>query len=126
MKVKKTKINAKDQRGIIRDILTKVSVDAVTYITCKKNSVRGNHYHKKTFQYEYVLSGSFLCLAQNGEKGRKVRKVLKQGDLAFHPPGESHALRALADSELLSLTYGPRRGVDYEKDVYRLEKPLIK
>lgn len=125
MKVYKTKINFQDKRGIIRDILTKVKIDAITYISSKKNTIRGNHYHKKTFQYEYILSGSYLCYTQTGEKGKIKKTVLKAGDLAFHPLLERHTLKALKDSEFLSLTYGPRRGLNFEKDTYHLKKPLI-
>lgn len=126
MKVIKTKINAQDQRGIIRDILTHAPVDAITLITSKKNAVRGNHYHKKTIQYEYILRGSFACFTRKEPKGKKSRHVLKEGDLAVHPPLESHTLKALEDSEMISFTYGPRRGKDYESDTFHLSPPLVK
>lgn len=125
MKVIKTKINAQDKRGIIKDILTHVNIDAITYLTSKEGAVRGNHYHKKTVQYEYVLSGSFLCCARKGEKGKIRQRILKAGALVCHPPYEVHALRALENAELLSFTKGPRRGYDYEKDTYRLKEKLI-
>ena len=125
MKIIKTEVNHKDSRGIIKDILTHVTVDAITYIVSKKGAVRGNHYHKKTFQYDYILKGSLASYSQGGAtKGKVIKKIIRAGDLVSHPPHESHAYKALEDTEFLSFTRGPRRGKDYEKDVYRLTKPL--
>ena len=50
MIIKKIKNDFEDNRGAIRDILVKEKIDFVTIIFNKKNSVRGNHYHKKTVQ----------------------------------------------------------------------------
>jgi len=54
-------------------------------------------------------------------KGALVAKM----DLVTSLPLESHAFEALEDSELLAFCHGPRAGMDYEKDTYRLECPLI-
>ena len=47
MKKIKIKINFKDTRGIIVDLLEKKKINAITYITQNKGKVRGNHFHKK-------------------------------------------------------------------------------
>lgn len=125
MKKSKTKVNFKDHRGEIRDLLTHTPVDAVTLITCTKGAIRGNHYHKKTTQYDYILSGSFKCVSRDMKTGKTIRTTLKEGDVAMHPPFEAHTFEALESSVFLSLTKGPRNGADYENDTIRLEKPLI-
>lgn len=123
MRVKHLKPAFRDRRGLILDILTHVPVDAITLITCKKGSSRGNHYHKKTIQYTYVVSGRLRYLTQ--PPGRSVlRRVMRAGDLAESPAGENHAFVALEDSVILSLSRGPRRGFDFEKDTFRLPQPL--
>ncbi len=126
MWIQKTKVNFKDARGEIRDLITKTSVDAVTLITCAKGSVRGNHYHKKTVQYDYVISGKFYLYTKPMPNGKTIRRVLKAGDVAFHPAMEAHAFKAIEETVFISLTKGPRNGADYEKDTIRLEKPLVK
>ena len=126
MKISKTKAGFADERGEIKDILTHKDIDAITIITCKKGSVRGNHFHKKTDQYDYIISGKFACYTKNMKSGEETEKILEQGDLAYHPPFEAHAFKALEDSVFLSMTKGPRKGEDYEKDTIRLDKPLIK
>ena len=123
---KKTKVNFKDERGEIRDLLTKTTVDAITLITCKKGSVRGNHYHKKTVQYDYVISGKFACYTKPMPNGKIQKRILLGGDIAFHPAMEAHTFLALEDTVFISITKGPRNGADYEKDTIRLDKPLNK
>ncbi len=125
MKIIKTKINYQDKRGVIRDILTHITIDAITYLTSKKGAVRGNHYHKKTIQYEYILGGEYLCATRLDTGGKVSKHILKEGDLAVHPPHEVHTLKALKDAAMLSITKGPRKGFDYEKDTFRLDESLI-
>lgn len=124
MHVESKSINFEDARGWIRDILIGRDVDAITILSCKKGSVRGNHFHKQSTQYGYVFSGSFLCVTQTGDNPIETREV-KAGDLIMHPLGEKHAFKALEDSVFLALTKGPRRGTSYENDTFRLEKPIL-
>ena len=46
MKKLKIKVNFKDHRGIISDIIENENINAITLLTIKKGKVRGNHYHK--------------------------------------------------------------------------------
>ena len=64
MKKLKIKINHKDIRGIISDILENENINAITLITIKKGSIRGNHYHKKTYQWNYVISGKMKLVTK--------------------------------------------------------------
>ena len=52
--------------------------------------------------------------------------ILSKGDLVETSKNERHAIRAIKDSEFLVFTQGPRGGKEYEKDTFRLSKPLIK
>ena len=121
MKILRLKPNFKDKRGLIMDVLT-VPVDAVTMITSKKGAVRGNHYHKKTTQWTFVVSGSLRFYTL--KNGKPFSRVLKAGDLVESKPGELHTFKAVTDCTFLSISKGPRRGIDFEKDTYRLEVPL--
>lgn len=109
----------KDERGEIIDILQHVPVDSVTLITCKKGAIRANHYHKESIQYSYVLFGEIVAFSQNpGE--RVERRHLLEGDMLESPPMECHALHAVQDSTLIIITKGPRGGVSYENDTFRV------
>ena len=119
------KASFSDKRGEIIDLMENAAIDAVTILTFKKNAVRANHYHKKTTQWNYLISGKILIRTK--KPGEEVKEmVMNPGDFFVTPPNESHALKALEDSKLLVLTKGPRMGKEYESDTFRLNAPLIK
>jgi len=121
----KQKINFKDRRGKIIDLLEKKNINAITFITQKKGKIRGNHFHKKTIQWNYLLKGKLHIFTKKNNK--KIKKTLmKVGDLVETSKNESHAIKALVNSEFLVFTQGPRGGKEYENDTFRLKKPLIK
>lgn len=120
MEYKSLKINFEDERGIIMDVISHVDVQHCTIITSKKGAFRGDHFHKFSGQYTFVISGEVTYVSRKNGTSDATVKTLKKSDLAFSPPNEEHGFLALEDSMLLILTYGPRGGEDYEKDVYRL------
>lgn len=124
MKKIRKKINFKDRRGFIQDIIMNEPIQHATYIFTKKNVVRGNHYHKKTVQYAYILEGKIEYHYVSPE-GKKGKLLLRPGDLVKTPAWERHAMRTVADTKMLVLTCGVRGGRDYEKDTYRLERPIV-
>tara|TARA_Y200000002_G_scaffold67587_1_gene52442 strand:+ start:4854 stop:5228 length:375 start_codon:yes stop_codon:yes gene_type:complete len=123
MKKIKSKINHKDKRGLISDLIEKENINAVTYITFNKNKVRGNHFHKKTIQWNYIISGRVIFVSRI--KGRIKKVIGKKNDLVKIDTKEEHALKALNNSEILVFTKGPRGGKEYENDTFRLKKNLI-
>ena len=64
MKKIKIKINHQDKRGVIIDLLEKKKINAITYITQKKGKVRGNHLHKKTIQWNYLIKGKIKLITK--------------------------------------------------------------
>ena len=124
MKKIKIKINHKDKRGSITDLLEKQNINAITLITQKKGSVRGNHFHKKTIQWNYVLKGKLELYTQK-KNNRMIRTILSKGEFAVTVKNESHAIMALQNTEFLVFTQGPRGGEEYENDTYRLKDLLV-
>ena len=124
MKVQRMPVSFADDRGEIIDILKNSPVEYATLITARKHSVRGNHYHKETYQHLYVLDGKLRVVTQMPGEGVK-EAILEKGDLIVNAPNERHAFEALDDSSFLVLTRGPRGGENYESDTYRLSEPLI-
>lgn len=123
MEIVRPKPSFQDARGEIIDLLEHETINAVTIVTFKKGAVRGNHYHKHTIQWNYLVSGTIRLLSQ--EPGRDVVEViLTPGEMAMTEANVSHALVGLADSVLMVFTRGPRGGKEYETDTYRLDVPL--
>lgn len=123
MKVVRPECSDRDERGEIIDIIVKETIHYSTLITSAKGATRGNHFHKETVQYVYILEGKMKLLARMPD-GPVVSAVLEKGDLAVTVPMEGHAMIALEDSSFMVFTRGPRGGEDYEKDTYRLSEPL--
>jgi dTDP-4-dehydrorhamnose 3,5-epimerase-like enzyme len=123
MKITHPEVAHADERGSIIDILAGIEVNYATVISSKKGVVRGNHYHQKTIQWVYVLRGQLQALSRRPDENVQ-EAILNSGDLLENQPHEEHTLVALEDSEFLVLTSGLRGGKDYEKDTYRVEKPL--
>jgi oxalate decarboxylase/phosphoglucose isomerase-like protein (cupin superfamily) len=119
------KVSFKDRRGKITDLLSKEKINAVTIITFIKGAARGNHCHKRTTQWNYLLSGKMKFFCQK-PGGKLVTFTAKKGDFIVAGPNEKHTLKAVENSELLVLTKGPRGGKEYESDTFRLSEPLVK
>ena len=125
MKKIKIKINHQDKRGVIIDLLEKKKINAITYITQNKGKVRGNHFHKKTTQWNYLITGRIKIVTKKKNKSVK-QMILSKGDLVVTASNEPHAIKAIKYSEYLVFTQGPRGGIEYESDTFRLAKPLIR
>lgn len=123
MRFEKPEVVFKDGRGEITDILKKETIEYVTLVKSLKGSTRGNHYHKETHQFNYIVEGKVKLLTQ--KPGEKVNAtIMGKGDLTVTEPNESHAIVALEDSLIMVFTRGIRGGEDYEKDTYRIPTPL--
>ena len=107
-----------DGRGVIQDLLV-TPLDAVTEIRTRKGAIRGNHVHRATTQWTYVVSGLLRVVTQRN--GGPLRdRVYGPGDMACEHPGVTHAWEALEDTTVLVFTKGPRSGTAYESDTERL------
>jgi len=105
-----------DDRGDIFNIV-EGNVGHVALITSKKGSVRANHYHKKDFQWIYLVSGAYeshSCPIDKPEE-KQVLQV-KAGDIVDTPPLIAHAQVFTEDSVFLALTTLQREEGKYEND----------
>ena len=83
MKPRRLKPAFVDSRGVITDILEGVPINSITMITSKKGVVRGNHVHRRTIQYTYLLEGRLRYVSRKGKNGRVHRHVMRPGDLTW-------------------------------------------
>jgi len=124
------KNNFKDKRGKIIDIFVNNPKDHCTLVTFNKGAIRGNHFHKKSIQYSFVVSGKLFMISakvnKNGNIIGKIKKeILRENSLVAHKPFYAHAFKAITKANLLAFVDGKRGGRDYEKDTFRLEIKLI-
>ena len=124
MKREKRKIDFKDARGTIMDIFVKEPYQHCVIVYSNKGSVRGNHFHKKSQQADFMLFGSMQVFSRK-QGSKKVEKfVVKQNDVTHWDKGEAHEFIALEKCAFLSFVNGPRGGDNYENDTFRLKIPL--
>jgi quercetin dioxygenase-like cupin family protein len=113
----------KDHRGEIVDLLENENINAVTMISFVRGAVRGNHFHKETTQWNYLISGSIKIVTQISAEPI-VETLMVPGDFVVTRPNVAHALVAMEDSSVMVFTKGPRGGKEYESDTFRLEIPI--
>jgi len=111
-----------DERGKIFDILDDEVILHVGLITAKIGAVRGNHYHNRAKQYNYILEGKFELRIRDINESEKNEKryILEKGDFVRIPNGLVHTLIALKDSKFLDLNTESRSGSGYEEDTIRV------
>ena len=113
----------KDDRGSIIDIFYQANMNHGCVITNQPGAVRGNHYHKLTTQYTFVMSGTLTYYSKNLDS-TQTPNVLQAsaGDMIISEPFEIHAMKAGSDGcTFIAFAQGPRGGADYETDTYRVE-----
>lgn len=108
-----------DERGAITDLLNE-NVGHVGLITTKAGTVRANHYHKKSIQYSYILSGKFKVLVASSEDTTKTEEItLNAGELITIQPGIVHSFKAIEDADMIDIISQSREGHNYEEDVMK-------
>jgi quercetin dioxygenase-like cupin family protein len=104
-----------DSRGTITDLIEE-NVNSVTKVTFSSGAVRGNHVHKQTTQWTYVLYGSLIAYSE--ENGEVVSEVFNEGDFFVSLPNSPHAMKAVDSAAILVFTQGLRAGTEYESDTF--------
>ncbi len=124
IKVKKLEAVHTDERGSIFDVLNK-EVAHIGMITFKEGVVRANHYHHKSTQYDYIVSGKLKLVVCLPDGSQKEEYVLESGMTTEVPPGIVHAYKALEDSIMLDITTLSRENSGYEDDTVRVDLNLF-
>ena len=114
-----------DREGKIAELLAKGSINSVSFLTAKRGYVHGNHYHKYTTHYNYIVSGKVLLVTQMNDN-ETVKTFLKKGEMYKITPMEKHAIFAMEDTEILILARGPNDQEEFESDTYPTWEPLIR
>lgn len=74
----------------------------MNYLFCKKGSVRGGHYHKKTRELFFMASGRCKIEVMGVNGKNKKHFLAKEEDIFLIEPYEVHYIRALEDSRIVA------------------------
>lgn len=113
-----------DDRGEMSYLLSNsVPITSVLYITCKKGSLRANHYHKKDTHYSYMLKGKMEYTYQDvkDKNAKKYTVIVSKGEIVETPPMTIHAMKFPEDSIFIAFTTEERDREKYEKDTVRVK-----
>lgn len=113
-----------DERGEMSYLIDgDVSFTNALLITCKKGSIRANHYHKKDTHYSFMLQGSMVYYYRNvkAKNKRLYRVLVHRGEVVKTPPNTLHAMKFLQDSIFIAFTTESRKQKEYEKDTMRVK-----
>ena len=109
-----------DARGDIFDVVEK-PISHVGLIVSTVGAVRGNHYHKASTQYTYVVKGQFKFITSDIDGNNRVETILEEGDYSEIPPGVVHTYVALTPgATFLDMTTLARGEKGYEEDTVRV------
>lgn len=111
----------RDRRGDIFDFV-EGEVGHVGMVTFKKGVTRGNHYHKRSTQFSYVLDGRIRLVVSDFSKRKRREFVLSPGTFTRIPPRTIHTYTALTPARMIDITTLKRGKRGYEDDTYRLLK----
>ncbi len=121
LQIYKIKPVFKDERGEIFDILES-RVNHVGIVTFKKPGVkRGNHYHKKSIQYTYVLNGKIRLITADFDGKNRKEFILTPGSFTVIPSKVIHLYISMTDAKIIDLTTISRKKDGYEKDIHRVD-----
>lgn len=125
IKVRKTKPEFVDERGYITRLMDqdKFPIRAILYISSKKGTERGNHYHKNDAHFVYCLSGKFIYSEKDMRKKNSKNEsvILEPGDIVLSKPGIAHSMEFLEDTVFLAFTTEKREQEKYEEDLVRVK-----
>lgn len=96
---------------MFREILSGFPAGTVASGNMGAGAVMGNHYHRRTRIFFYLLTGRAGVRTVDVETGSQDKFLLTENQGVFLEPGESHAIRFLVDSEFLilkSLPFDPQ------------------
>ena len=92
----------------------------VNIIKTEKGVTRGNHYHKRSREAFYVITGSVDVIFSKEDKIEKVH--FKQGDFFLIPPFIAHSMYYPEYCILIALYDEPIELPNGEKDIYPIQK----
>ncbi|HSR89213.1 MAG TPA: cupin domain-containing protein [Candidatus Udaeobacter sp.] len=117
-----------DARGAITKLLDdgKTVIKSILMMTCNKDAIRANHFHKEDGHYVYMLTGKMEyteapLIDGNPDLSKKETVEISAGDMVFSPPMVAHAMNFLEDTVCFVFALKSRSQDDYEQDTVRVK-----
>lgn len=92
-----------DHRGILTEVLNRGRWESILTGDMSPGAVMGNHYHKITRVFFFVIKGSVSVRTLHAETGARDVFDLRDGEGVLLHPNESHAMTFLTQTQFLML-----------------------
>ncbi len=115
MKKNKPYFFVKDNRGSITGISQGQLWEEINYLESKKNTTRGNHYHKKTIEGFFIIDGKIEVSILNLKSKKETKFIAQKGDSFYIEPFELHTFKILEASEWINFL---SKSMNQEKDIH--------
>jgi dTDP-4-dehydrorhamnose 3,5-epimerase-like enzyme len=102
MKVKKEKSLENERGSLVEFITRKYNIKQVNILFSFANTVRGNHYHKITEEFFYVIDGKVKVALRNIKTGKTENFIVSSKESFTVTPYHYHTLEFLKDTQILS------------------------
>jgi dTDP-4-dehydrorhamnose 3,5-epimerase-like enzyme len=110
----------RDRRGILYGIVRGTTWREINFVESAKGCVRGGHYHKRTFECFFIISGKANVNVRDIKTGRDEQFVVKGRDIFVVEPFEVHTFEVLEDSKWINMLSRPIG--EQKKDFYKLQQ----
>lgn len=118
-----------DNRGSLKKILMKSQlkenekIEEIYVLNSEKGSVRGNHYHKKTFEYFTVVSGNAKVALKDLDTGafEEIQISSSQNLILRVPPNVVHAFKNEEEQPLIMLAISSKEYNKLDTDTFPME-----
>ena len=107
-----------DERGQIINIADGTLGD-VAFITCKEDSIRGNHYRKEDWHLSFLVTGRIKYIWKSLFETEIRQRTIFPGQLFYTPPKTLHRMIFEVRSEFIAISKLNRNHTDYEMDLVR-------
>lgn len=112
--------------GSIQNLTEIAGIGCVQVIATHPGELRSNHFHRTDWHFLYVAAGSALYFWRKvGDEQQPAVRCFRAGEMFFTPPMVEHAVVAVGELVLVSLSRRPRDHASHEEDVVRPAAPLV-
>lgn len=102
-----------DNRGKIHGILQNKNIQEVNFLASKKDNIRGNHFHKKTDEYFYIISGEVEVKIKNILDNTQREFLAEKGDIFLIKPYELHTFVIVKNASWINFLSQPMTNNDF-------------
>lgn len=117
MRVLKPEFVHSDIRRTIKQLVT-ADLKQINMYTANKDAILGNHFHKETNEFFFVIKGQVYLELYNILSGERTSKIFDSGDMFVVNPMEVHTIECMTDVKLMTFLDKPYS--DKYPDIYKM------